>query len=145
MVSPIQFWHARGMANLRVLLIDDQPTILMLVQALLERTFPGVHVIKAESAAEALQVLQEEPCDVVLSDVSMPGEDGFFVLKQVKRQWPGLPVVLMSGAPLADKAHTAGANGFLLKPFNIDQFHATLTAVTAWHRETIGSHCNFLA
>jgi CheY-like chemotaxis protein len=133
------------MPNLRVLLIDDQPSILMLVQALLERTLPGVHVITAESAAEAMQRLQEQPCDVVLSDVSMPGEDGFFVLKQVKQQWPGLPVVLMSGSPLAHEAHAAGANGFLLKPFNVAQFHATLTAVTASHRETIGTHCNYLA
>jgi DNA-binding NtrC family response regulator len=133
------------MSNLRVLLIDDQPSILMLVQALLERTIPGVHVITAESAADALHLLQEEPCDIVLSDVSMPGEDGFFVLKQVKRQWPGLPVVLMSGAPLSYEAHTAGANGFLLKPFSLDQFHATLTAVTALQRQTIGTHCNYLA
>ena len=145
MVSSIQVWHAAGMANLRVLLIDDQPTILMLVQVLLERTFPGVHVITAASAAEALQVLEEKPCDIVLSDVSMPGQDGFFVLKQVKQQWPGIPVVLMSGAPLNHEANIAGANGFLLKPFNIDHFHATLTAVTALQRETIGAHCNYLA
>lgn len=133
------------MSNLRVLLIDDQPTILMLVQALLERTLPGVHVSTAESAAEALQALREEPCDIVLSDVSMPCEDGFFVLKQVKRHWPGLPVVLMSGTPLAHEARTAGANGFLLKPFNLDEFHATLTAVTASQRDPIGSQCDYLA
>ncbi|WP_447983331.1 response regulator [Nitrospira sp. Nam74] len=133
------------MRNLRVLLIDDQPTILMLVQALLERTLPGVHVITADSAAKALHVLQKEPCDVVLSDVSMPGEDGFFVLKQVRRQWPDLPVVLMSGVPLAQEARTAGANGFLLKPFNLDEFHATLSAVAALHRDAIGTYCNYLA
>ena len=133
------------MPNLRVLLIDDQPSILMLVQALLEQTIPGVQVMTAECAADALEALQAEPYDVVLSDVSMPGEDGFFVLKEVKRQWPALPVVLMSGTPLAQEAHTAGANGFLLKPFNVGQFHATLTAVTASERETLGSHCNYLA
>ncbi|MDQ6734796.1 MAG: response regulator [Nitrospirota bacterium] len=133
------------MPTLRVLLIDDQPTILMLVQVMLERTLPGVRVIAAKSATDALQLLQQEPCDVVLSDVSMPGEDGFFVLKQVKRQWPGLPVVLMSGAPLAQEAELAGADGFLLKPFNLDQFHATLTAVSALERETIGFNCNYLA
>lgn len=133
------------MPNLRVLLIDDQPSILMLIQALLERTVPGVYVITAKSAAEALHLLQEDPCDIVLSDVSMPGEDGFFVLKQVKRQWPRLPVVLMSGAPLSHEAHTAGANGFLLKPFSLDQFHSTLKAVTALQRKTMGTDCNYLA
>lgn len=145
MVSSRGYWHAGGMPNLRVLLIDDQPSILMLVQALLERTLPGVHVITAESAAEALHVLKEEPCDVVLSDVSMPGEDGFFVLKEVRRQWPALPVVLMSGTPLEHEAHAAGANGFLLKPFHVGQFHATLAAVTGLEREALGTHCNYLA
>jgi DNA-binding NtrC family response regulator len=115
------------------------------VQALLKRTLPDIDVITADSAAKALHVLQEEPCDVVLSDVSMPGEDGFFVLRQVRRQWPDLPVVLMSGVPLAQEARTAGANGFLLKPFNLDEFHATLTAVTALHRNAIGTYCNYLA
>jgi DNA-binding NtrC family response regulator len=133
------------MPTVRVLLIDDQLSILMLVQVLLERTLPGVRVITAKSATDGLHVLQQESCDVVLSDVSMPGEDGFFLLKQIKRQWPGLPVVLMSGTPLADEAKLAGADGFLLKPFNLDQFHATLTAVMALERETIGLNCNYLA
>jgi len=133
------------MPTLRVLLIDDQPNILLLVQVMLERILPGVRVITAKSATEALCALQQEPCDVVLSDVSMPGEDGFFVLKQIRRQWPSLPVILMSGAPLAHEAEVAGADGFLLKPFHLDQFYATLAAVTALEREPIGSNCNYLA
>ena len=133
------------MPTVRVLLIDDQPSILMLVQVLLERTLPGVRVITAKSATDGLHVLQQEPCDVVLSDVSMPGKDGFYVLKQIRRQWPSLPVVLMSGTLLAHEADIAGANGFLLKPFNLTQFHATLTAVTALERDTIGFNCNYLA
>jgi two-component system, NtrC family, response regulator GlrR len=134
-----------GMPTLRVLLIDDQPSILMLIQVMLERILPGVRVTTAQSASDGLHLLQQDPCDVVLSDVSMPGEDGFYVLKQVRRQWPGLPVVLMSGALLAHEADIAGADGFLLKPFNLDQFHATLTAVTALERDTIGVNCNYLA
>ncbi|HKN85279.1 MAG TPA: response regulator [Nitrospiraceae bacterium] len=133
------------MPTLRILLIDDQPSILMLVQVMLERVLPGVRVMTAKSATDALYVLQREPCDVVLSDISMPGEDGFFVLKEVKRQWPSLPVVLMSGSPLAREAELAGADGFLLKPFNLDQFHTTLTAITALERDAIGSNCNYLA
>lgn len=133
------------MPTLRVLLIDDQPSILMLVQVMLERALPGVRVMTTKSATDALYVLQQEPCDVVLSDVSMPGEDGFFVLKQIKHQWPGLPVVLMSGSPLAHEAALAGADGFLLKPFNLDQFHTALTAMTSLEGDSIGSYCNYLA
>jgi len=145
MVSASGYRHAADMPTLRVLLIDDQPSILMLVQVMLERTIPGVRVMTATSATDALYILQQEPCDVVLSDVTMPGEDGFFVLKQVKQQWPDLPVVLMSGSPLAHEAELAGANGFLLKPFKLDQFHAALTAITALEREAIGFNLNYLA
>lgn len=82
---------------------------------------------------------------MVLSDISMPGEDGFFVLTQVKRRWPDLPVVLMSGSPLAHEAELAGADGFLLKPFNFNQFHAMLTAMAAFEQDQIGAHCNYHA
>jgi DNA-binding NtrC family response regulator len=133
------------MPALRVLLVDDQSSILMLVQVMLERALPGVQVRTAKSATDALYALQQEPCDVVLSDVSMPGEDGFFVLKQIKRQWPGLPVVLMSGSPLAHEAELAGADGFLLKPFNLDQFHTALTAMTGLEQDAIGAYCNYHA
>lgn len=129
----------------RIVLIDDQPSILMLVQAMLERTLPSVRVLTAKSATDGLYLVQQEPCDMVLSDISMPGEDGFFVLTQVKRRWPDLPVVLMSGSPLAHEAELAGADGFLLKPFNFNQFHAMLTAMAAFEQDQIGSHCNYHA
>lgn len=129
----------------RIVLIDDQPSILMLVQAMLERTLPSVRVLTAKSATDGLYLVQQEPCDMVLSDISMPGEDGFFVLTQVKRRWPDLPVVLMSGSPLAHEAELAGADGFLLKPFNFNQFHAMLTAMAAFEQDQIGAHCNYHA
>ena len=129
----------------RIVLIDDQPSILMLVQAMLERTLPSVRVLTAKSATDGLYLVQQEPCDMVLSDISMPGEDGFFVLTQVKRRWPDLPVVLMSGSPLAHEAELAGADGFLLKPFNLDQFHTALTAMTGLEQDAIGAYCNYHA
>lgn len=118
------------MATLRVLLVDDQPSILMLVQTLLEHMLPAIDVRTAESAQDALSILRQESCDVVLSDVSMPGESGFFLLEEAKRQWPGLRVVLMSGAPMASEAHAAGADAFLSKPFTVEQIYATLRALT---------------
>lgn len=78
------------MPTLRVLLVDDQSSILMLVQVMLERALPGVRVRTAKSATDALYALQQEPSDVVLSDVSMPGEDGFFrpQADQTSMAWP---------------------------------------------------------
>ncbi|WP_447987510.1 response regulator [Nitrospira sp. Nam74] len=66
--------------------------------------------------------------NLILSDINMPGHDGFFVLNKVRRQWPSIPVVLMSGTPVAREASAAGADGFILKPFSLQQFGATVTA-----------------
>ena len=134
------------MATLRVLLVDDQPSILMLVQALLRQTLPAIDVRTAESAQGALAVLRQEPCDVVLSDVSMPGESGFFLLEEAKRQWPGLRVALMSGAPVAQEARVAGADAFLSKPFTLEQIHATLRVLTSEGTSPLplGAHLDIL-
>jgi DNA-binding NtrC family response regulator len=123
--------HDLDMPTQRVLLIDDQPSIVMLLEVLLQRALPGAEVVTANSASQALAILDHQPCDLVLSDVNMPGQDGFYVLNEVKRRWPSLPVVLMSGTSLAREASAAGAYGFILKPFTFQQFEATVTAVTA--------------
>jgi CheY-like chemotaxis protein len=126
------------MPTLRILIIDDQPTILMLVHALLERTFSGgVEVLTAQSAEHGLNLLQQQPYDLVLTDVNMPGQDGFFVLAQAKRLSPGLPVVLMSGNPMADEAEAKGADAFLLKPFNLQEFQSTLMDVLTNGRQPV--------
>jgi CheY-like chemotaxis protein len=119
------------MDTLRVLLVDDQPSILMLVRALLEHTLPAVDVRTAGSAQDALAILCRESYDVVLSDVSMPGGTGFFLLAEARRRWPSLRVVLMSGAPVAGEAQAAGADAFLSKPFTAEQVHAALSLLPA--------------
>lgn len=129
------------MPTLRVLIIDDQPSILMLVQALFERTFRGVQVFTSGSAAEGLCLLEQQSFDLVLSDVSMPGGDGFSVLEGAKRRWPKLPVILMSGTMLIKEAESKGADAFLLKPFNLREFQGMVTEVLARGHE-LNAHLN---
>jgi DNA-binding NarL/FixJ family response regulator len=129
----------------RVLVIDDQASMLALLKVLLERTLPGADVMTADSASVGLTLLRDRPCDLVLSDVNMPGQGGLFVLNQVKRQWPSVPVVLMSGTPLIDETLAAGADGFLPKPFTIHQLTETLTGVVSGKRNAIGSQIDLLA
>jgi DNA-binding NtrC family response regulator len=126
-----RYWHDRDMPARRVLVIDDEPDILIVVEAFLQRTIPGVEVMTAHSALDALTFLDQRACDLVLSDANMPDHNGFYVLNEVKRRWPSLPVVLMSGTSLAREASAAGAYGFILKPFTFQQFEAIVTAVTA--------------
>src|SRR5512144_2557434 len=96
--------HSYEMAILRVLLVDDNATVLTVLEELLRRNVPSIIVMTASSGQHALSVLHTATVDIVLSDVSMPDGDGFFLLAEVQRRWPSLPVVLMSGEPVEARA-----------------------------------------
>jgi CheY-like chemotaxis protein len=119
------------MATLRVLLVDDNATVLTVLEELLRRNIPSIIILTASSGQDALRVLQTATVDVVLSDVSMPNGDGFFLLEEVQRQWPSLPVVLMSGEPVESRALEAGAKAFFSKPIDPHRLIETLTALTS--------------
>jgi CheY-like chemotaxis protein len=119
------------MATLRVLLVDDNATVLAVLEELLRRNIPSIVIMTASSGQGALSVLQTATVDVVLSDVSMPNGDGFFLLEEVQRQWPSLPVVLMSGDPVEPRALEAGAKAFFSKPLDPHRLIETLTALAS--------------
>jgi len=119
------------MATLRVLLVDDNATVLTVLEELLRRNVTSIIILTAASGQDALRVLQTATIDVVLSDVSMPNGDGFFLLEEVQRQWPSLPVVLMSGEPVESRALQAGAKAFFSKPIDPHRLIETLTALTS--------------
>ena len=99
----------------------------------------------ANSARDALKILDTQPCDLVLSDVNMPGQDGFFILGEVKRRCDSVPVVLMSGTPLNSKASAAGPDGFLLKPFPLQQLAETIRTVALAKRDILGTQLDVRA
>lgn len=119
------------MATLRVLLVDDNATVLTVLEELLRRNIPSIVIMTASSGQAALGVLQTATVDVVLSDVSMPNGDGFFLLEEVQRHWPSLPVVLMSGDPIESRALQAGAKAFFSKPIDPHRLIETLTALAS--------------
>lgn len=88
-----------AVAGLRVLLVEDNDELATVTAELLRSH--GLQVAHAAQAAEALRLLDAQPAtrfDVVLSDVVMPGEmDGLALARQIRRQHPALPVVLISG------------------------------------------------
>jgi len=118
------------MAALRILLVDDNPTVLAVIEELLRRNLPSAIIMTASSGQHALQVLQTATVDVVLSDVTMPEGSGFFLLEEVRRHWPSLPVILMSGDPVQEQAIQAGAKAFFSKPIDPQRLVETLTTLT---------------
>jgi putative two-component system response regulator len=102
----------------RILVIDDEDVIRMLVVEILESA--GYDVTSAESAEVALALLEDADFDLVVSDVIMPGLSGLELLESVRARRASLPVVLVTGAGTYDtlsQALTRGAAGLVTKPF----------------------------
>ena len=101
----------------RILVVDDDDALRESLGLLLAAE--GYEVVTADDAAAALARL-EEPIDVVLCDVRMPGMDGLELLPELIRRLPGAPVLLMSAygsGDLAVEALKRGAFDYLAKPF----------------------------
>ncbi|BBL34319.1 regulatory protein AtoC [Nitrosomonas stercoris] len=106
------------MQNLPVLIVEDDPNLLEALCATLK--LKGYTHFAAKSGQEALDVLRHHPIGLVISDVQMHPVDGYALLRQVRQQYPWIPVVLMTAYGEVDKAVAAmrsGACDYLLKPF----------------------------
>ncbi len=118
----------------RVLVVDDERYVRRLIRDSLTRE--GYEVETAESGTEALRMLRENPCDVVIADVVMPGMDGLDLLKRLKRDHPEVGVVILTGKPLRHDLSEfllAGADEFLTKPFQIPVLREAVERVLAEH------------
>ncbi len=78
-----------------ILVVDDEQNALILRKLVLEHA--GYSVVTASSLADAMQVVSSRPVDLVLSDQLMPRGTGTELARQVKAQYPGMPVAIISG------------------------------------------------
>lgn len=113
----------------RVLVVDDEAPI----RAALERLLKGMdcEVVAAVDGLQAQQELLQGAFDLVLTDLSMPGADGFEVLRAVRELRSGLPaIVLTAHSSTADcvRAMRAGAADFIGKPFDLEQLQQSVQA-----------------
>ena len=101
----------------RILVVDDEPIVRELECAVLASV--GHDAVGVSSGDEAVLLLDRDRFDLVVTDVIMPGLDGFGLLAHVVAHHAGLPVLLVTGA--VDRAHALasaqGAAGVLYKPF----------------------------
>ena len=103
---------------LKVLIVDDSPLFRRGVRDLVIEGFHGAKVGEAGNAYEMLELLKRKPWDVTVLDISMPGMNGLDALKQVKQEFPDLPVLILSMHPeeqYAIRMFKAGAEGYLTK------------------------------
>ena len=78
-----------------ILCVDDENVPLILRRLVLEKS--GFQVIPAASGAEALDILNAQPVDLVLTDLLMPGLNGLELARKIKERSPSLPIILLSG------------------------------------------------
>ena len=107
----------------RILIVDDDPGLLRLLSLRLSST--GYSVVAAGSAAEALSHLAAERFRLLITDLCMDRMDGIELLEQVKRDFPAMPVIIITAQgtiPVAVEATRQGAFAFVTKPFNHHDF-----------------------
>ncbi|HLV60056.1 MAG TPA: response regulator [Fredinandcohnia sp.] len=108
-----------------ILLIEDEPELALLLEEVLER----YEVHSAGSMRRALELLETfRPC-VVISDLSLPDVARDQVVASIRTAAPGVPIVLMSAIATQDLEETAreqGADRIVSKPFEIEDFEASL-------------------
>ena len=117
------------MRKIRILVADDELTIIKFLRATLEAR--GYEVLAAINGVEALQKLGMELPDLVILDIMMPEMDGFEVCQRL-REWSQIPVIMLSArSDEKDKVKclSIGADDYLTKPFGIEELVARVNAV----------------
>ena len=115
-----------------VLIVDDSSTIRLIVRRCLEQGELGIgDVWEAGNGEEALEILAQQPVDVVLTDINMPKMDGFQLLTAMKQEdrWKSIPVLMITTEAAASAVLDAvqkGASGYIRKPFTPIQIRSQL-------------------
>jgi len=116
------------MSGERVLVVDDEFHLRDSIRIVLEKE--GYEVFSATNGEEALQQMEIQPVQAVISDIKMPGMDGIQLLKTIKSRYPETEVIMLTGYPTIEAAVNAiklGAYDYVTKPFKIDSLSLTLS------------------
>jgi response regulator RpfG family c-di-GMP phosphodiesterase len=112
-----------------VTVVDDEPWIRdILVRAAQSRNY---RCQTAASAEEALALLNQRLTAVVVTDLRMPGFNGIWLVREIKRRWPGTGIIIVTAGDDKEGAIAclnAGADRYFLKPIDLAEFHHALDA-----------------
>jgi CheY-like chemotaxis protein len=119
-------------SNKRVLVMDDEAIVCESYKIVL--TDAGYSVHTAKSGREALAACRDEPFDVLLADLRMPDMDGLDVTRTVRKEFPQVQVLIITGYPTsqsAEEARRLGVFDYLCKPLTPERLSAVTAAAAA--------------
>lgn len=110
----------------RILYIEDNADNRLLVRRILLASDYGFDVLEAESASKGLHIVETEPVDLILMDVSMPGMDGLTATQQIRHnpELKDIPIVALTANAMEgdkERALGAGCDGYIGKPIDVDK------------------------
>lgn len=113
----------------KILVVDDNSADLMLMEEFLKEKF---YIKAVSSGQEALHLLNNNSFDLVITDMCMPKMDGFKLIENIKDQWPGMPVIMISATldkKCQQKALEMNVAAFLNKPIAKSSLMKTIEQV----------------
>ncbi|MFA7256274.1 MAG: sigma-54 dependent transcriptional regulator [Kiritimatiellales bacterium] len=118
----------------RILIVDDEPTILNLLNKIL--IGQGYDATPASNGEKALQLLQTEKFDLMISDINMTPINGMELLRKASEAWPDMGVIMLTAygtVATAVEAMKEGAFDYITKPFKLDELVLTVQRALEYH------------
>ena len=115
----------------KILVIDDEPDMLMLLRMIIEEN-TAWEVETTNNPSEGLKMVMEDDYDLVIADLKMPGMDGMEVFEELKEMRPDIPVIIITAygsLESAEEARNKGVADFITKPFRKDTILFTMSRV----------------
>jgi len=116
------------------LLVDDEPSILNVLTALLRKQ--GYEVTPAGSGEKAMEFIREERFDLMLTDIRMDKISGLDLLREMRQRYPGTAIIILTGmgsVETAVEAMRGGAFDYVTKPFKVDELVLTIQRALEYH------------
>ena len=113
-----------------VLIAEDELGTRKMLRFVIEQQ-AGHHVLEAETASETLRILDEEPCDLLLLDLTLPDLDGLELVRRIRRT-SNIPIMIISARvniPDRVRGLRSGADDYVAKPFDISELLARVDAL----------------
>jgi DNA-binding NarL/FixJ family response regulator len=126
----------------KLLLIDDDPNLILLVKDYLE--FNGYQVLTASQGMEAMKILEKQTPDLIICDVMMPEMDGYTFVEEVRKNsnFDWLPIIFLSAKGQSKeriKGLTKGADVYMVKPFEPDELVAQVESTLNYSLRLVNS------